>query len=342
MAISKDGELLASCGELDRTRPLLENRVPIDGFQMRFVPDPYPSTGLLEDYQDVRNLRMIEDKAFDVCEVGFAPLMAALSKGLDLVAIPVFHYRRFRHTAIACHVEAGIRRPADLIGKRVGIRRFALTAGVWARGMLQQDCGVPLDRIKWFVQTDTPLRPEVRARLDVTVVGEGGLVEDLLMRRVVDATIEPVNINPLRESSPLVHPLFEDAPAMEIDYYRRTGIFPIMHTIVMRRSLIERHPELPRKIHAAFVHAKALGTEEGHRRARYILCHEERAWLAQLAPNDRLAFVGDDISPRDPWKYSLREDRKTVETFLDYAFEHGVTPRRFTIEEIFAPSTLDL
>lgn len=334
--------LLASCGELDRTRPLLEGRVPIEGFELRFLPDPFPIAGLLEDYQDIRNLRMTEDKAFAVCEVGLAPLMAALSRGLDLVAIPVFHYRRFRHTAIVCHAAAGIRRPADLVGKRVGVRRFALTAGIWGRGLLQHECGVPLERIRWVVQTDTPLRLEVRDRLDITQVGSDELLERLLLRREIDATIEPVNINPLREASPLVHPLFEDAAAMEIDYYRRTAIFPIMHTIVMWRPLIERHPELPQQIHAAFVQSKALGNGEADRPARYILAEEERKWLRQLAHRDRITFLGDSANPRDPWKYSLREDRKTVETFLNYAFEQGITTRRFAVEEVFAPTTLDL
>lgn len=332
--------LLASCGEFSRTRPLLEGRVPLEGFALRFVPDPFPAQGLLEDYQARRNLRMTEERAFDVCEVGLAPLVAALSRGLELVAIPVFHYRRFRHSAIACRRSANIRRPADLVGKRVGVRRLSLSAGIWSRGLLQHDYDVPLERIRWVVQSATPLRPEVAERLDLTQVSPDEPLERLLLRGELDATIEAFDIGPLREGSPLVHRLFEDTAQAETDYYRRTAIFPIMHTIVMWRSLAERHPELPARLHDAFLRAKALGAAEADRATRYVLAEEEREWLAGLTAAQRVLFLGEPGAPRDPWKYSLREERKTVETFLDYAFEQGITRRRFAVEDLFAASTL--
>lgn len=334
--------LLASCGEFNRTRPLLESRVSVEGCALRFVPDPFPVAGLLEDYQARRNLRMTEERAFAVCEMGLAPLVAARSRGLDLVAIPVFHYRRFRHSAIVCRTAARIRRPADLVGKRVGVRRLSLSAGIWSRGLLQHEYDVPLERIRWVVQVETPLRSEVQDRLDLTHVLPDEPLERLLLRGELDATIEAFAIRPLREGSPLVHPLFEDAAMVELDYYRRTEIFPIMHTIVMWRPLIERYPELPMQIHAAFVRAKALGAAEADRPTRYVLAEEEREWFTQLAPKHRTTFLGGSADPRDPWKYSLRQDRETVETFLDYAFEQGITTRRFAVEEIFAPTTLDL
>lgn len=322
--------LAASCGEFVRTRPLLEGRLALEGYRLDFVPDPFPPTGLLPDYQAKRNLRMSEERAFDVSEMGLAPLVAARSKGLDLVGIPVFHYRRFRHSAIACRAASKISRPEDLVGKRVGVRRFSLSAGIWARGLLQNDYGLPLERIHWVVQTATPLRPEVAARLQVTQVPPEEPLERLLLRGELDATIEAFNIGPLCERSPLVHRLFEDPAAAEMDYYRRTGVFPIMHAVVLWRSLAERHPELPARLHAAFVQAKALGALESDRPTRYVLAEEERAWLDSLPSAQRAAFLATD-----PWKYSLQEDRKTVETFLDYAFEQGITKRRFAVEELF-------
>src|SRR5262249_32972838 len=141
-----------SCGSFNRTVPLLEGRVSPTGYQLNVVPDPFPPTGLLEDYQARRNILMAEERAFDISEMGLAPLVAARSKGHDLLAIPVFHYRRFRHSAIVCRTDARIRTPQDLIGKRVGVRRFSLSAGMWARGLLQHDHGVELDRIRWVVQ----------------------------------------------------------------------------------------------------------------------------------------------------------------------------------------------
>jgi 4,5-dihydroxyphthalate decarboxylase len=322
--------LRASCGEFVRTRPLLEGSVAPDGYRLDFVPDPFPATGLLPDYQAKRNLRMSEERAFDLSEMGLAPLVAARSKGLDLVAIPVFHYRRFRHSAIACLRSSSIRKPEDLVGKRVGVRRFSLSAGIWARGLLQHDYGVPLERIQWVVQTATPLRPEVAAKLDVRQVAPDEPLERLLLRGELDATIEAFTIGPLRDGSPLVHRLFEDSASAELEYHRRTGIFPIMHTIVMWRTLAERHPDLPTKLHRAFLQAKALGALEADRPTRYVLAEEERAWLDSLPAPARAAFLASD-----PWKYSLQEDRKTVETFLEYAFEQGITRRRFAVEELF-------
>jgi 4,5-dihydroxyphthalate decarboxylase len=321
---------IASCGEFSRTRPLLEGRVPVEGFVLRFVPDPFPATGLLPDYQAKRNVQMADQRAYDICEMGLAPLVAACSRGVELVAIPVFHYRRFRHSAIACLRSSKIRKPGNLVGRRVGVRRFSLSAGIWARGLLQHDYGVPLERIHWVVQSATPLRAEVAERLSVTQVSPEEPLERLLLRGELDATIEAFDIGPLRDGSPLVHHLFEDPGGVEMDYHRRTGVFPIMHTIVMWRTLAERHPDLPAKLHAAFVQAKARGAAEADKPTRYVLAEEEHAWLARLAPAQRAAFLAGD-----PWKYSLREDRKTVETFLDYAFEQGITQRRFALEELF-------
>jgi 4,5-dihydroxyphthalate decarboxylase len=316
--------------------------VRVEGFALDVVPDPFPPSGLLEDYQARRNLRMTEERAFDIAEMGFAPLLAARSRGLDLVAIPVFHYRRFRHSAIVCRVAAGIRAPADLIGKSVGMRRFSLSAAMWARGLLSDEYGVPLERINWFVQSDTPLRADVRERLNVTIVPVDEPLERWLERGELDATIEAFAIGPLRRSSPLVRPLFERPAAIEIAYYRRSGIFPIMHTIVVWRDLIEHYPELPMRLHSAFAQAKRLGDEAPPGPERYVLAEEERQWLESLTPEERTLFLGDAANRRDPWKYSLKEDRRTIETFLRYAYEQGVAHRRFDVDELFAPSTLDL
>ena len=329
-----------SCGEFSRTLPLLRGDVAIDGYAVRVVPDPFPEHGLLEDYQARRNLLMTERRAFDICEMGLAPLLAARSRGVDLVAVPVFHYRRFRHGAIVCRRDAGIRKPEDLVGRRVGVRRLSLSAGIWARGLLQHEYGVPLERIEWIVQVDTPLRPEIGDRLNVTRVSGDEPLERLLERGEVDATIEAFAIGPLRRSSGSVHTLFEDPAAAEVDYYRRTRVFPIMHTIVMYRDLVAQHPDLPRKVHAAFAAAKARSAGEPECARRYVLADEEQRWLRGLTREQRATFF--ESGGGDPWKYSLQAERRTVETFLDYAFEQGIALRRFASDELFASTTLDL
>ena len=146
-------DLSLSCGSFVRTMPLLDGRVAVEGSDqaIKIVPDPFPPNGMLQDYQARRNTLMTEQRAFDICEMGLAPLIAARSRGHDLLAIPVFHYRRFRHSAIVCRTKSHICCPEDLIGKRVGIRRFSLSAGIWARGILQHEYGLPLERIRWTI-----------------------------------------------------------------------------------------------------------------------------------------------------------------------------------------------
>jgi len=315
--------------------------VSVDGCTLQVVPDPFPPSGLLPDYQARRNLLMTEERAFDICEMGLAPLLAARSRGADLVAIPVFHYRRFRHSAIVCRTAAGIRKPEDLIGRRVGVRRLSLSAGIWARGLLQHEYGIPLNRIEWVVQVPTPLRPEIGDRLNVKLVPADEPLEGLLERGDLDATIEAFAIGPMRESSKSVHPLFEDPIAAEIDYYRRTGIFPTMHTIVMYRHLAEQYPDLPMNVYGAFATAKMDAAGKSTGAPRYVLANEEQHWVQELTPDQRKTFLGEDARG-DPWKYSLQRDSNALETFLDYAFEQGISHRRFAVEELFAPSTLHL
>jgi 4,5-dihydroxyphthalate decarboxylase len=224
----------------------------------------------------------------------------------------------------------------------VGLRRFSLSAGIWVRGLQKHAHAIPLDRNKWVVQVETPLRAHVKDRLDVTQVPADEPLERLLERGEIDAAVEAYAIMPLREASPTVHTLFDDPSTAEIDYYRGTGVFPIMHTVMMCRPLIDRYPGLPANVHEAFVEAKRRGAADPRRLTHYVLAEEERHWLEGLTPAQRLAFLGDDAHPANPWKCSLAADWRTVETFLDYAFEQGISDRGYAVEELFATSTLNL
>lgn len=337
------GSLTLSCGEFTRTRPLLDGRVQLEGFRLQVMPDPFPERGILHDYQHVRNQRMLIDKAFDVSEMGMAPYLSARAAGAPLIAIPVFHYRRFRHAYLFCRKGAGIEHPRDLVGRRIGVRRLNLTAGVWARALLQHEYGLPLDLITWVVATDVPLRQDVRQRLMVETVPPGESLEALLIRGHLDAMIEASTLLAItRRGAVIRRMLGEDTRQLEINYYARTGIFPIMHTVVLWTDLMSRFPDLARVLHQAFVEAKAVGARDPDAPLRYILAEEERQWWQSLTEGQRQGMCGGGEDPRDPWIYSVREDRKTVETFLDYAYEQGLTPVRLAVEDLFATSTLDL
>ena len=328
--------LTLSCGEYKRTRPLLDGRVTVAGYDIEVIPDPFPPTGILSDYQYPRTLRMLDEKAFDICEMGMAPLVTALSQGVPLVAIPVFHYRRFRHPYIFCRGDAGIESPEDLAGRRVGVRRLNLSAGLWARALLRHDYGVDLNDITWVVTVDVPLRDAVRNELNVEVVRSGENLDELLVRGDIDAMIEASSLSmEAREAAGVRRLLGEDTRQLEVDYHARTSFFPIMHAIALRRDVAERHEGLCQALHDAFLKARAVGNEGGEPRSRYILASEEEEWWESLTQEQADALCGGPGRPRDPWSYSLEDDGKTVEAFLDYAYEQGLTPRRYCTDELF-------
>lgn len=328
--------LTLSCGEYRRTRPLLDGRVTVAGYDIEVISDPFPPAGILSDYQYPRTLHMLDEKAFDICEMGMAPLVTALSQGLPLVAIPVFHYRRFRHSYIFCRGAAGIESPGDLAGRRVGVRRLNLSAGLWARALLQHDCGVDLNDVTWVVTVDVPLRDAVRNALEVQVVRSGETLEELLMRGHIDAMIEASTLSAAaREAAGVRRLLGEDTRQLEVDDYARTGCFPIMHTIALWRHVAERHEDLCQRLYEAFLSARAVGNRGGEPRSRYILALEEEEWWASLTPEQVDVLCGGPGRPRNPWSYSLDEDGKTVEAFLDHAYEQGLTPERYRAEDLF-------
>ena len=328
--------LTLSCGEYKRTRALLDGRVTVAGHDIEVVADPFPPAGILGDYQYPRTLRMLDERAFDICEMGMAPLVTARSQGVPLLAIPVFHYRRFRHPYIFCRGAAGIEKPADLAGRRVGVRRLNLSAGLWARALLTHDYGVDLDDITWVVTVDVPLRDEVRDRLDVELVRRGENLEELLARGEIDAMIEASSLSAeAREAAGVRRLLGEDTRQLEVDYYARTGFFPIMHTIAVWRDVAERHEGLCRALYDAFLRARAVGNRGGEPNSRYVLASEEEGWWDSLTPEQADILCGGPGRPRDPWSYSLDEDGKTVEAFLEYAYEQGLTPERYRTDDLF-------
>ncbi len=334
--------LTFSCGEYQRTRALLDGRIRPEGFGLQIHPDPFPAQGLLPDFQHVRNERMVRERAFDICELGMAPYLSAREAGVPIIAIPVFHYRRFRHRYIFCAEAANLNAPQDLTGRRVGVRRLNLSAGVWARGLLEHEYGVPLDSITWVVAIDVPLRPEVRSRLKIQALPPGRTLMDLLACGEIDVIIEASDPTANHPNLVKVRPLLgHDTRQMEVNYYSRTGIFPIMHTVVLWNEIAQRFPALPEALHQAFVDAKIIGAQEANTPDRYILAAEERRWWTSLTHDQKKIMHGDQDPPRDPWVYSAQLDRKAIETFLNYAYEQGLTSTRHTIENLFVPSTLD-
>jgi 4,5-dihydroxyphthalate decarboxylase len=270
--------------------------------------------------------RFTRFREWDASEMSFAKTVALLSQpGADIVAIPVFPSRVFRHSAI--YVRSSIGTPKDLEGKRVGIPEWAQTAGIYARGLLQHEYGVNLASIAWFqAGVHQPGRVEkvplqLPAGIRVTPVPDKSLAQ-MLASGELDAVISARDPGGRR--------LFGDYMAVEADYFGKTRIFPIMHVIVLRRAVYERDRWIAMNLLKAFEDAKRRSTA---RLVEIGLSHVPMPWVAEHANRWR------ELAGEDFWPYGVEPNRPTLEAFAQYAFEQGITARRMQVEELFAPET---
>jgi 4,5-dihydroxyphthalate decarboxylase len=312
--------LTLSCGTYDINQGLITGDVAPQGIDLTVITAASPE----------RHWRMVRDAEFDACEFSIGTyLMIHERDDPEVIAIPAFPHRRFRHGYIFVNTGRGIREPKDLDGRRVGIRTWQTSAGVWARGILQDDHGVDLRSITWVAQDeeDIPLPEGHGYRIER--VPEGQSVTDMLVEGELDALIYPDMPDAVRRGDPRVARLFPDPRAAEIDWYGRTGFFPIMHTVLLRRSIAEAHPWIPRELLTAF--------EASKRRAFSAMADPRRvslAWFSE-AMEEQVRVLGPD-----PWSYGFEANRAALETVIRWSHEQGMIGRRFPPEELFAASTL--
>lgn len=313
--------LSLACGDYELVRPLIEGVVQPEGIDLTLITTQMPE----------RNWRMSHHEEFDVCEYSLAAYVIAKSQGRRFTGIPVFLHRRFRHSFIFTRTAADIRRPTDLEGRPVGLRQYSATAGVWARGILKSEYGVATETIQWFTKDpeDVPLDFERFQRYSVRQFPPGREMEAPLLSGELDAVIYPETLPSISQRRPEVRRLFEDPKAEEIAYFRKTGIFPIMHLTVIKNDLLERHPWVARSLLKAFEQAKQLSYRRMQDPRRYPL-----AWGMLLREEQ------EEILGPDPWVYGLEKNRNNLETFLDYAVDQELAPTRFAAEELFHPSTI--
>jgi len=312
--------LTLSCGDYDITRGLIDGTTSIEGVDLTVIALPSPE----------RHWRMIRHLEFDICELSMASFLVGHGQGAPYAAIPAFPHRRFRHGYVFCNPEAGVRTVRDLGGARVGLRTLQTTAGLWVRGILQHEYGVDLGSITWVAQDEeeVPLPPTFRLRLERASRGDD--VDAMLVRGALGAVIYPEILPSFAAGHPNVRHLFEDYKAEEIRYYRKTGVFPIMHTVVIRRELVDRHPWLPQSV--------LKGFEASKRHAYRRMLDPRRISLAWVLPlmEEQRVVMGDD-----PWPYTLEANRTALETLIGYAFEEGCIAARPAVDELFFESTHD-
>jgi 4,5-dihydroxyphthalate decarboxylase len=319
--------LTLACADYEILRPLVEGRV---------VPQGVELVAMTDDHD--RLYRLARRGECDIAEFNITEYFRAVEHGLDLTAIPVFPHRRFRHSYVFVDPRKAIASPADLIGRKVGVIGVAPAAGVWVRGILSEFHALPLDQVDW---REDPLEPigagagppprpvrEKQARekqVREKQVREKQVREELLLDGEVDALISPGVPAAFRRGDPRVARLFRDAERVELDYYRATGIFPIMHVVTIRRRLVERYPWLAESLGRAFQRSKLLGYERTARLRSVPL-----ALIEHHVERERRLFGPD------PWEYGLSEaNRRNVATIERYTRQLGRTCRPLSFEELF-------
>jgi 4,5-dihydroxyphthalate decarboxylase len=321
--------LSMACSNYDRTRALFDGRVAVEGVDLTILELPIEEIFF----------RMLRHHEFDLAEMSLSSYVLSLfSENPRLIAIPVFPSRFFRHSCIFIHRDSGIREPKDLIGKRVGVPEYQMTAGVWIRGTLSDHYGVPVTSVGYFRGgEEEPGRPE---KLALSLPPEIRL-ESIPPTKTLAAMLETGEIDALytarmpstfAKGSGKVRRLFEDYQPVEQEYYSRTKIFPIMHTIVVRRDVYEKSPWVAQSFYKAFAEAQRIAYGELYE-AGALACM--LPWLVRHVEETR-ALMGEDF-----WPYGLERNAHTLETFLRYSHEQGLAKRLLKPVELFAPESLE-
>jgi 4,5-dihydroxyphthalate decarboxylase len=321
--------LSVAIGDYDRNRPLIDGEVAIDGVSPVFLR--------LEPEEIF--FRAFRHEAFDVCELSLSSYTIKTAGGdCPYVGIPAFVSRAFRHSAIFIRTDRGIDSPADLRGKRIGLPEYQLTACVWARAILEADYGVKASDIRWvrggMEQAGRPekIPLELPDDIRVEVAASDRSLNAMLEAGEIDGFIGPRSPSCFENGHPLVRRLFADPTDAATDYFRRTGIFPIMHVIGVRRTLVDAHRWLPATLLKAFEKSKsrALARLNDTSASKMTLPFVEEQLAAARA------LMGADF-----WPYGVPANRHVLETFLDHHHRQGLSPRRLAVEELFPASTLE-
>jgi 4,5-dihydroxyphthalate decarboxylase len=320
--------LSVAVGDYDRNRPLINGAVRIDGV------DPVFMTLSPEEIF----FRAFRSQDFDICELSLSSFTLKTALGeCPYVGIPAFVSRMFRHTSIYVRTDR-IKEPKDLKVKKVGLPEYQLTANVWARAILEDDYGVKPSDIHWIrggiEEAGRPEKITIKlppgVRLDNAP--EGATISELLLRGDIDGFIAPRPPAHMPEGTKNVGWLFRDPTAAAKDYFKRTGIFPIMHLIGIRRTLVEKYPYLPVAVFKAFEQSKATAL---------AALSDTSATKVTLPFIEERLKEARDLMGQDFWAYGLEPNRKTLESFLHHHHAQGLSPRLMKPEELFHPSTLE-
>ena len=321
--------LTLACWDYDRTRALIDGTVRPEGIELNYLALPVEETFF----------RMMRNREFDCSEMSLSSYAASLgSDNPPFIAIPVFPSRFFRHSCIFVSAKSGIRKPEELKGRRIGVPEYQMTAPVWIRGILSDDYGVKVTDVEHLSGgeeepgRDEKLKLNLPSTIKLARISDKKTLSGMLAEGELDALVTARAPSTFHSQPDKVRRLFEDYVSVEKAYYRRTRIFPIMHTVVIRRDVYAAHPWVAQSLHKAFGAAKA----------KAYAAYDQTAALPAMVPwltahiEEAKREMGEDW-----WPYGVAANRQVLETFLRYHHEQGLSPRRLAPEELFAKETLE-
>lgn len=316
-----------ACGAYDRTLPLRDGRVKPKGIDLTYM-----SVGPAEIFW-----RQMKFEEFDACEMALSSYIIELSRGIDrFVALPIFPSRVFRRSYIFVRSDAGIERPEDLKGRRVGIPEFHMTAALFIRGFLSDDYGVTAEDIDWVQGGQT--KPGRKERIELNLPPSIKIrhephrtIEELLLAGEIDAILGAYTPQCFVDGDPRIRRLFDDPAALDREAWKRTGIFPIMHMIAIRREFHERYPWVAVNLRDAFEEARRITLEDLSDHGASSSMYPFFQWEMERTIRE----FGQDF-----WPYGVEPNRPTLEAALRYAYEQKLAARLVDIDELFPPALL--
>jgi len=320
----------------DRVQPLIDGRVPVEGCSLTFEKD---KIGGLNTHV------MGGPQTRDVTEIGLHPYMLGFAnegvRGYSL--LPIFPLRTFRHKSIFIRTDRGIEKPEDLRSKTIATPGYSSSSLTWIRGMIQDEYGVTPQDVTWVVSrkdsaadvSGTVSKQENMIPEGIEVIeGPPGLDEsDLLESGQVDALYHAIEPRAFVEGDPIVARLFPDARQAERAYFAKTGIFPIMHAVAVRNTVIDENPWIVEAVFDAYSKAKQMNTELLKKMGWAMI---SLPWVGQEFEETR------ELMGNNYWPYGIEPNRKTLETLFRYSYEQGLASRELTVEELFHPASLHL
>lgn len=322
-------KLTMACWNYDRTRAFVDGAVAPEGIDLNVMGLPVEETFF----------RMLRHREFDIAELSLSSYVVSLfHPERPFIAIPVFPSRAFRHSGIYINAASGIREPKDLIGRRVGTPEYQLTAVVWIRGILAEHYDVPITSVRYYTGgQEEPgraekIRLELPPEIRVERIGSDDTLSAMLASGAIDALYAPRAPSSLYSGAGKVKRLFDDFMAVEREYFRRTRIFPIMHTVVIRRDIYDRDPWVAQSLYKAWSAAQ----QETYRDLNETSALKVMLpWLIAHVEEARRE-MGDDF-----WPYGLEPNRHVLATFLRYSYEQALSRELLTADRLFAPETLE-